>query len=183
MKGFVRAFRQGCRPSAARGAVGRRRPHALIGWALVASLALIAGCNGRDNTGAGETRNGGATQAADAEQGGIPGDERGSHDAHLARGEILSFACRACHGLAPGDPSPLGPPLHGMFGRPAASLPDFKYSRALKESGIVWTEETLDAWLARPDGFIPGNDMAFAGFRSADDRRALIAYLKMQTAP
>jgi len=105
----------------------------------------------------------------------------GADDPDVARGEILSFACRACHGIAPGDPSPLGPPLHGMFGRPAASLPGFDYSPALNASGIVWTAETLDAWLARPDEYIPGNNMAFAGFRSADDRRALIAYLQRYT--
>lgn len=99
----------------------------------------------------------------------------------LARGEILSFACRPCHGLAPGDESPVGPHLYGMFGRSAGSLEGFEYSAALRESGIVWTAETLDAWLTRPDELVPGNDMEFAGFRSADDRRALIAYLRQQT--
>lgn len=77
----------------------------------------------------------------------------------------------------------MGPHLHGVFGRPAGQLPGFDYSPAMRESGIVWTPETLDAWLARPDGFLPGNDMAFAGFRSAEDRRALIAYLRERTAP
>jgi len=99
----------------------------------------------------------------------------------VARGELLSFACRPCHGLAPGDESPLGPHLHGVFGRPAAQVAGFQYSPALRESGIVWTDETLDQWLAQPDTFLPGNDMAFTGFRSAADRRALIAYLKEQT--
>ncbi|MFS8606577.1 MAG: cytochrome c family protein [Gammaproteobacteria bacterium] len=115
---------------------------------------------------------------------GSAGEERAFDPAanpELARGELLSFACRACHGLAPGDPSPLGPTLHGMLGRRAGSLPGYDYSQALKDSGIVWTEETLDAWLARPDEYIPGNKMAFAGYRSADDRRALIEYLKLQT--
>src|SRR5690606_41139766 len=83
----------------------------------------------------------------------------------LARGEILSFSCRPCHGLAPGDESPVGPHLHGMFGRAAARVAGFEYSAALRQSGIVWTEETLDAWLAQPEAFLPGNDMDFAGFR------------------
>ncbi|HEX6995326.1 MAG TPA: cytochrome c family protein [Gammaproteobacteria bacterium] len=100
----------------------------------------------------------------------------------LARGEILSFACRPCHGLAAGDESPQGPHLHGVFGRLAGTREGFDYSPALRDSGIVWTAETLDAWLAQPDAFLPGNEMAFAGFRSADDRRALIAYLREVTA-
>ncbi len=100
----------------------------------------------------------------------------------LARGELLSFSCRPCHGLAAGDASPVGPSLHGMFGRPAAALEGFEYSAALRHSGITWTAETLDAWLAQPETFLPGNDMEFAGFRSARDRRALIAYLEQQTA-
>src|SRR5690606_11347715 len=102
--------------------------------------------------------------------------------AQLARGELLSFACRPCHGLAPGDESPVGPHLHGMFGRRAAQVDGFDYSEALRHSGIVWTAETLDAWLAQPEEFLPGNAMQFAGFRSADDRRALIAYLERRTA-
>jgi|SRR5690606_3110416 len=101
----------------------------------------------------------------------------------IARGEILSFSCRPCHGLAPGEESPMGPHLYGVFGRPAGQLPGFDYSSAMRESGIVWTEEVLDAWLARPDSFLPGTTMSFAGFRSAEDRRALIAYLRMRTAP
>lgn len=137
----------------------RLRPAALI---AASAAAFLAGCG----------------------SGGPAGGERifdPAEHPELARGELLSFACRACHGLAPGDPSPLGPPLHGMFGRRAGSLPGYDYSQALKDSGIVWTEETLDAWLASPDEYIPGNKMVFAGYRSADDRRALIEYLKLQT--
>lgn len=147
-----------------------------IGWALVATCALAAGCEGGGAPGAWNAGSGSASGADPS------GSEGNLHAADLARGEILSFACRACHGLTPDAPSPLGPPLHGMFGRPAASLDGFDYSPALQQSGIVWTEDALDAWLARPDEFLPGNYMAFTGFQSADDRRALIAYLKMETA-
>lgn len=105
-----------------------------------------------------------------------------SAGADLGRGEVLSYACRACHGLTPGDESPIGPSLAGIFGRPAAALAGFEYSPALRDSALVWTPEALDAWLAQPNDFLPGNNMAFSGFRSADDRRDLIAYLLRQTA-
>lgn len=97
--------------------------------------------------------------------------------ADLARGELLSYACRACHALTPGEPSPAGPTLAGVFGRRAAAVEGFDYSLALRESELVWTPVVLDEWLARPADYLPGNDMAFTGFRSAADRRDLIAYL------
>ena len=103
--------------------------------------------------------------------------------ADLARGEMLSYACRACHGLGAGEESPIGPSLSGVFGRRAASVAGFEYSPVLRASEIVWTPEALDAWLAQPADFLPGNNMAFTGFRSADDRRDLIAYLLAQTSP
>ena len=97
--------------------------------------------------------------------------------ADRARGELLSLACAACHTLGAGEPHNVGPNLHGVFGRPAAGAPDFAYSEALRASGLVWTPLALEAWLAEPASFVPGTTMAFSGYRSADDRRDLIAYL------
>jgi cytochrome c len=101
----------------------------------------------------------------------------------LERGELLSFACQACHTLAAGDEHRIGPNLHGFMGRPAASLPDFEYSDALRNSGIVWAPDAIDAWLADPTGYLPGTKMPFTGYRSAADRRDLVAYLTEATAP
>lgn len=143
----------------------RRRPvrRAVNAAAAALGAVLLAGCR------AGGTDSSLGGDAADG-------------DAELARGELLSFACRPCHGLTPSEESAVGPPLHGLFGRPAASVAGFEYSEALRNSGIVWSPEALDAWLAQPDTFLPGNAMEFAGFSSADDRRALIAYLEKRTA-
>ena len=71
----------------------------------------------------------------------------------------------------------IGPHLEGVFGRPAASVPGFDYSPALRTSGLVWTPRSLEAWLANPAGFVEGTTMAFTGYRSAEDRRDLIAHL------
>jgi len=101
--------------------------------------------------------------------------------ADLARGELLGLACLACHKLGAGEGTLVGPNLHGVFGRPAASLTGFGYSPALAASGLVWTPLSLEAWLADPAGFVAGTTMAFTGYRSAEDRRDLIAYLLRAT--
>lgn len=103
-------------------------------------------------------------------------------DADFERGELLSYACIVCHTLGPGEGHLIGPNLSGVFGRPAASAPNFPYSDALREAGIVWTPAELDAWLARPDDYVPGNLMVFAGIYSVSDRTDLLAYLLRETA-
>ena len=103
-------------------------------------------------------------------------------DADFERGELLSYACIVCHTLGPGEGHLIGPNLSGIFGRPAASAADFPYSVALREAGIVWTPAELDGWLARPDDFVPGNLMVFAGIYSVSDRTDLLAYLLRETA-
>jgi cytochrome c len=97
--------------------------------------------------------------------------------ADAARGELLGFACAACHRFRAEQGTLIGPPLQGVFGRVAGSVPEFTYSPALKDSGLVWTPRSLEAWLANPSGFVEGTTMAFTGYRSAEDRRDLIAYL------
>jgi cytochrome c len=103
--------------------------------------------------------------------------EGGFDSADLERGKLLALACLACHSLEKGGGTLVGPNLNGMFGRPAASLPGFDYSPALAASNLVWTPRSLERWLAEPQTFVVGTKMAFTGYRSASDRRDLIAYL------
>ena len=98
-----------------------------------------------------------------------------------AWGERLAMQCRACHALEAGGRHMIGPALHGFFGQPAGEQSGFAYSPALREASFVWTPRALDAWLADPSGFLPGNRMTYVGLRKADDRRALIAYLLRTT--
>ena len=94
------------------------------------------------------------------------------------RGAKLFPQCAACHTLEPGR-NLTGPSLANLFGRKAGSVSSFlRYSDALKRSGAVWDEKTLDAWLKEPDKFIPGNDMTFPGIKDDKARRDLVAYLK-----
>lgn len=87
-------------------------------------------------------------------------------------------ACAVCHTVKEGDRAMVGPNLFGIVGRIAASNEDFAYSKAMRESGIVWNEENLDAFIANPQQFMRGNRMAFVGERNTEKRAAIIEYLK-----
>ena len=102
-------------------------------------------------------------------------------NADLKRGQLLSLACAACHSFGAGEKTIVGPNLYGMFGRPAAAVEGFDYSSALRDSRLVWTPRALDAWLLDPASFVAGTKMTFTGYRSAEDRRDLIAYLLRAT--
>jgi cytochrome c len=106
------------------------------------------------------------------------GTARAEGDA--ARGEAKFQDCAACHKLEP-DLNNVGPSLHGVFTRKAGELADFRYSPAIKRSGISWTPETLEKFIADPQAMVPGNRMPYAGMASAADRADLIAYLERAT--
>jgi cytochrome c len=92
-------------------------------------------------------------------------------------GEKLFEECRACHSVERGV-SGIGPSLYGVFGRRAAALEDFRYSPALKRSGITWTPQTLDTYVADPQKVVPANRMPYAGMPEARDRADLILYMQ-----
>lgn len=93
------------------------------------------------------------------------------------RGETLFAACAACHQTGQTS-SRTGPSLRGIIGRPAGSLNDFRYSRAMSQSGIVWSEDNISQFIQHPQGFLRGTRMAFSGIRSEQDRSDIIDYLK-----
>jgi cytochrome c2 len=97
-------------------------------------------------------------------------------DGDPARGQKRFEECIACHATAPASSS-VGPSLAGIIGRKAGELADFRYSPAIKRSGITWTPETLDAYIADPQKMVPGNRMPYAGLTDAGARADLIAYL------
>ena len=97
--------------------------------------------------------------------------------ADRTQGERQAQICRACHSLDKGGPHMVGPGLHEFFGTKVGAREGFPYSEALREAEFVWTPRALDAWLAQPGRFLPGNRMTFAGVMRQEDRDALIAYL------
>ncbi|MEZ5742331.1 MAG: c-type cytochrome [Sphingomonadaceae bacterium] len=89
---------------------------------------------------------------------------------------IFASRCAACHSNAPGGPAIVGPNLHGVYGR-AAGSGEFRYSPALKNSGITWDREQLDGYLTSPMKHVPGTRMV-VGLSDADQRGAVIDYLE-----
>ena len=99
----------------------------------------------------------------------------------LAAGKSTFALCQSCHTITQGGPNKTGPNLYGVFGRVAGTHEGFNYSDAVKAAGFTWDAEKLDAWLANPKTFLPGNRMTFVGLKDAEKRRDLIAYLKVET--
>jgi cytochrome c2 len=97
-------------------------------------------------------------------------------DGDAVRGEARFQDCAACHRLEAGVNN-VEPSLHGIFTRKAGELTDFRYSSAMKRSGVVWTPETLDIFISDPQAMVPANRMPYAGMASPSDRSDLIAYL------
>jgi len=100
--------------------------------------------------------------------------------ADIKNGKVLFEKCAACHSLEAGK-NDIGPSLAGVFGRKAASLEDFRYSTAMKQSKVTWDERTLNAFIQDPQAFIPGNRMPFDGLKDKQDRDDLLAYLNLAT--
>jgi cytochrome c len=96
------------------------------------------------------------------------------------RGEQKFVECAACHSIDKGVTN-VGPTLAGIFGRQAGALADYRYSAAMRKSGITWTPQALDEYIADPQKRIPANRMPYAGLPDAAARADLIAYLEKAT--
>ncbi|GAA6160625.1 hypothetical protein NBRC116589_27990 [Ruegeria sp. HU-ET01832] len=99
----------------------------------------------------------------------------------FAAGEKVFKKCKSCHQVGDGAKDSTGPALNGVIGANAGSAEEFKYSKAMKtaaEAGLVWTEEEMAAFLAKPKEYMKGTRMSFAGLKKPDDIEAVIVYLK-----
>lgn len=101
----------------------------------------------------------------------------------LARGAKLYKRCASCHSLEQDGRHKVGPNMWDLYGSTAGMKEGFAYSKAMKESDIVWNDETLNAYIENPKKYMPGNRMSYVGLRKAEDRNAVLAYIKAETTP
>ncbi|TCO73032.1 c-type cytochrome [Rhodovulum euryhalinum] len=98
------------------------------------------------------------------------------------RGADIWIFCSGCHQIGPDAEIGIGPPLTGIFGRRAASVDGFPYSRSMTRAGrdgLTWTLETLDAYIENPRVLVSGTRMSFDGLEDAGERADLLAFLRV----
>lgn len=100
----------------------------------------------------------------------------------FVRGQQLSSPCWSCHDFY-GTQNKIGPHLSGIYGRHAGSASFGGYSDAMRQSMIVWDDDSLGRYLSNPAAYVPGTTMVSPGVASAEDRAALLFYMKLATAP
>jgi len=96
-------------------------------------------------------------------------------------GATVFAQCAACHAVGPAAQNSVGPVLNGVVGRAAGTFAGYRYSSAMRKSGLTWDEATLTQYLHGPDKLVPGTKMAFPGMANDKDVADVIAYLKQQT--
>jgi cytochrome c len=96
----------------------------------------------------------------------------------LAAGETQFKACAICHDIGAGAKNKIGPALNGLDGRKSGTVPNFKYSQANKNSGIIWDETQFLDYIKDPKAKIPGTIMVFPGIKNEAAAKNLWAYLK-----
>lgn len=95
----------------------------------------------------------------------------------VKKGTKVFKKCKACHTVDQGGKNKVGPNLFGIVGKEAGKVEGFKYSKAMKGSGLTWDEATLDGFLKKPKKYMKGTKMSFAGLKKEKDRKNVIAYL------
>ena len=88
--------------------------------------------------------------------------------------------CRFCHAVKKDDRDRMAPSLYRILGRPAGVSVNFTYSKPLiemRDNGLVWTPETIDAFITDPESFIPGNRMRVTGIKDPKTRELIVNYL------
>ena len=97
-------------------------------------------------------------------------------------GEKVFKKCSACHMIARGEKNMIGPNLWSVIGRTAGSVSDYKYSKAMLAYGKEWTFEEMNSYLIKPQAYVKGTKMAFAGLRKEKDRASVILYMNSKSS-
>jgi len=100
----------------------------------------------------------------------------------LAHGEKVFKKCSACHMIASGGKNMIGPNLWGVIGRTAGSVSDYKYSKAMVAYAKQWSFEEMNSYLIKPQAYVKGTKMAFAGLRKERDRASVILFMNSKSS-
>ena len=100
----------------------------------------------------------------------------------LAHGEKVFKKCSACHQIASSGKNMIGPNLWGVIGRTAGSVGDYKYSKAMVAYGKEWTYEEMNSYLIKPQAYVKGTKMAYAGLRKEKDRASVILFMNSKSS-
>ena len=100
----------------------------------------------------------------------------------LAHGEKVFKKCSACHMIAADGKNMIGPNLWSVIGRTAGSISDYKYSKAMVAYGKEWTFEEMNSYLIKPQSYVKGTKMAFAGLRKEKDRASVILFMNSKSS-
>ena len=100
----------------------------------------------------------------------------------LGHGEKVFKKCSACHQIASDGKNMIGPNLWSVIGRTAGSVSDYKYSKAMIAYGKEWTFEEMNSYLIKPQGYVKGTKMAFAGLRKEKDRASVILFMNSKSS-
>ena len=100
----------------------------------------------------------------------------------LGHGEKVFKKCTACHQIASGGKNMIGPNLWSVIGRTAGSVSDYKYSKAMVAYGKEWTYEEMNSYLIKPQAYVKGTKMAFAGLRKEKDRASVILFMNSKSS-
>ena len=94
--------------------------------------------------------------------------------------QVFANECGGCHSVSKGMAGMMGPNLSGVVGRKSGSLEGFSYSQAMRSKDVTWQAETISQLITQPQAYVPGTYMPYMGLASADDRQAVVCYLKEQ---
>lgn len=148
---------------------------------LVTSITIVAGCGKKTEEAESEAGTPLPSAATLGEQVVLTAEEYLGTEpfasASRSRGKKQAQVCTACHSLNKDGPNMIGPALYGIFGRDAGTRSGFEYSAAMRNADFVWTPDAMNAWLAQPGRFLPGNLMMVADVSRQGDRNDLIAHL------
>ena len=100
----------------------------------------------------------------------------------LGHGEKVFKKCSACHQIASGGKNMIGPNLWNVIGRTAGSVNDYKYSKAMVAYGKEWSFEEMNSYLIKPQAYVKGTKMAFAGLRKEKDRASVILFMNSKSS-